>query len=151
MPVQCYTNRDMATSTLTTFDVLEDQATELAGQVSRVYYDSYDRKRHLLKSLYTPDSTVVWNGNCYKGQAAIHEFVMKLPSTHHEINTLDCQPIVTACNPGTDTAILVVCEGKVKLGTDRKRREFSQNFIMSSNADGKLKIVSDCFRFIDRY
>ena len=138
-------------SQLTTFDVLEDQATDLAGQVSRVYYNTYDRERHRLKSLYMPTSTVVWNGNCYKGQEQINDFFMKLPSTQHEINTLDCQPIVTACTPGTDTAILVVCEGKVRLGTDRRRREFSQNFIMSSNEDGKLKIVSDCFRFIDRY
>lgn len=138
-----------SSSTITDFSLQADQACDTALEFSRLYYDTYDRQRHRLKDLYMDGSTVIWNGNSYQGLANINDFYIKLPATTHELTTLDCHPISSKAIP-EGNSILIVCEGRVKIGNDKRKKEFSQNFIITTVNGNNGKIVSDCFRLIDK-
>ena len=132
---------------ITDFRILCDQASDAAEQFSNIYYNTFDKQRHLLSKLYTNLSTVIWNGNAYHGQSKINEFFINLPGTAHELSTVDCQPVNQIASPDR-TSVLVVCEGNVRYGDDRRRKYFTQNFLLMSD-NNTWKIVTDNFRFID--
>ena len=136
-----------AAALFTDFRSQSDQATAATETFSNLYYKTFDTQRHRLASLYTDVSTVVWNGNGYRGVSQINEFFINLPATVHEITSMDCQPINKIASQNA-TSILVVCEGTVRYGDERQRKHFSQNFLLMSE-NNTWKVVSDCFRFID--
>lgn len=129
------------------FRALSDQATTAAEQFSNLYYKTFDTQRHRLSALYTDRSMVVWNGNGYHGASKINEFFVNLPISVHKLTSIDCQPVNQVAIPNT-TSIIVVCEGTVCYGDEKKHRPFTQNFLLVSE-NNQWKIISDCFRFID--
>lgn len=130
------------------FKALSDQACLAAEEFSRVYYNYFDKQRHLLPQLYLEESTVIWNGNAYQGRTKINELLFGLPATTHELKSLDCHAIDNIATKG-HTTVMLVCEGHVTYGEDKKRKYFTQNFILMSE-NNAWKIVTDCFRLIDR-
>ncbi|XP_065667745.1 NTF2-related export protein 2 [Hydra vulgaris] len=137
----------MATALVSDFKFLSDKACESAEEFSTLYYNTYDKQRHLLQKLYTDMSSVIWNGNGYHGLTSINNLFINLPITSHELSTLDCQPISSVACPDR-TSILLVCEGAVKYGNEKQRKYFTQKFILM-DVNGNWKIANDCFRFID--
>ncbi|XP_052076817.1 NTF2-related export protein 2-like [Mytilus californianus] len=128
----------------TEFSTKVDQAAEAGEQFSKLYYETTDKKRHLLQKLYLDSATVVWNGNAVKGLEEIIKFYDTIPTSEHNLDSLDCQPLTDQISGGQMT-ICVKTFGTVKYDK-AKPKIFHQNFILTS-VNNVWKIVSDSFRF----
>lgn len=91
-------------------------------------------------------SLLVWNGNGYSGIENIKKFFKELPSTEHELKTVDAQPIIDGAVSDQHTFLIQV-SGTVKLG-DNRLKAFQQTFVITAQ-QSKWKIVTDCFRLQD--
>lgn len=98
----------------------------------------------MLQKLYLDTATIVWNGNAVKGLDEIIKFYDTLPTTEHNLDSLDCQPLTDHISGGQMT-ICVKTFGKVKYDKNRSKI-FHQNFLLTS-VNNVWKIVSDSFRF----
>ncbi|XP_050417400.1 NTF2-related export protein 1 [Patella vulgata] len=123
---------------------------ELASQAGeefyQLFYDTVDKKRHLLKKLYEESATCVWNGNTFKGATDIVQFYESLPITQHNITSINAVPLLESLTPG-QTTIVVTVFGTVKY--DKQTKSFYQNFTLSSHST-VWKIISDVFRFLNQ-
>ncbi|CAG9855618.1 unnamed protein product [Phyllotreta striolata] len=120
-----------------------DQACRVAEEFTKLYYETVDKRRHLLSRLYLDTGLLSWNGNGVTGNENILKFVIELPTSEHTINTLDAQPVLESAVNGQLTFVIQVT-GTVKY-QDKTPKTFQQNFIITAHGD-KWKIVSDCFR-----
>ncbi|KAG5898089.1 hypothetical protein JTB14_001793 [Gonioctena quinquepunctata] len=120
-----------------------DQACRVAEEFTKLYYETVDKRRHLMSRLYLDTGLLSWNGNGVTGNENILKFMIDLPATDHVINTLDAQPILDSAVNGQLTFIIQVT-GNVKY-QEKGAKTFQQNFIVTAQGD-KWKIVSDCFR-----
>ncbi|KAL0100906.1 hypothetical protein PUN28_019350 [Cardiocondyla obscurior] len=120
-----------------------DQACRTAEDFQKLYYEYADKRRYLISRMYMDNATLVWNGNGVTGKDAIQKFLTDLPSSIHNVVTLDAQPII-----GPEVAIqltlLVKVGGKVKY-EEKNEKQFNQTFLITAIGD-KWKIVNDCFR-----
>ncbi|XP_052720887.1 NTF2-related export protein 2-like isoform X2 [Crassostrea angulata] len=123
-----------------------DQASEAGEQFAKLYYETYDKKRHMLNKLYLDTATMVWNGNGLSGLENIQKYLEGLPVTEHRMESLDCQPISDKVSGG-QFSIIVKTYGTVKY-QNRKSKTFHQNFMLTSQ-NNVWRVVSDSFRFQD--
>ncbi|XP_065368221.1 NTF2-related export protein [Calliphora vicina] len=117
-----------------------------AEDFTKLYYQSFDKRRHQMNRLYLDNGLFVWNGNGASGKDNIQKYFIELPSTEHTISTLDAQPIVDEAVAGQLT-YLIQTGGTVKY-TDQPMKTFQQTFIITAQ-DDKWKIASDCYRLQD--
>jgi len=89
------------------------------------------------------NATLSWNGNGAIGRQMIESYFQELPSSNHQLNTLDAQPIVDQA-VSNQLAYLIMASGSVKFA-DQQLRKFQQTFIVTAEND-KWKVVSDCYR-----
>lgn len=126
-----------------------DQSCEAGKDFSRLFYDTLDKKRHVVSNLYSESATLVWNGNSYQGKDAIMKFYETLPICQNDIRSVDSQHLINEVVLG-QTTILVSVSGLVKF-TGRPSTLFSESFLLttqqSATGSNVWKIVSDCFRF----
>uniref|UniRef100_A0A1B6CKC7 NTF2-related export protein n=1 Tax=Clastoptera arizonana TaxID=38151 RepID=A0A1B6CKC7_9HEMI len=122
-----------------------DLACRTAENFLKLYYDSLDRKRHLMTKLYLDTATLVWNGNGSTGKEGIQNFLSELPSGSHAYNCFDIQQIPD-CAVGENLTYVIQTSGTVKYPGTSSLKHFMQNFVITAEGD-KWKIVSDCFRF----
>ncbi|XP_023014035.1 NTF2-related export protein 1 [Leptinotarsa decemlineata] len=120
-----------------------DQACRVAEEFTKLYYETVDKRRHLISRLYLDTGVLAWNGNGVTGNENILKFMIDLPATDHVINTLDAQPILDSAVNGQLTFMIQVT-GSVKY-QEKTPKSFQQNFIVTAQGD-KWKVVSDCFR-----
>uniref|UniRef100_A0A0B6ZAT0 NTF2-related export protein n=1 Tax=Arion vulgaris TaxID=1028688 RepID=A0A0B6ZAT0_9EUPU len=124
------------------------QATLAAEEFSKLYYETFDKRRQAISKIYQDKANLVWNGHIVSSAEAILKFFDNLPQSEHVIEGMDTQPI--AAGTITDVvsnSIVVTFLGKVKFkGSDFKA--FTQTFMLCSH-ENKWKIVSDTFRFIE--
>ncbi|XP_017778027.1 PREDICTED: NTF2-related export protein [Nicrophorus vespilloides] len=120
-----------------------DQACRTAEEFTKVYYESVDKKRHLISKLYLDTGLLTWNGNGITGCEPIQKFYIELPSTDHTVVTLDAQPVYDMAVNGQLTFLIQV-SGHVKY-QNKSAKTFQQSFVVTALGD-KWKIVSDCFR-----
>ncbi|XP_028405130.1 NTF2-related export protein 1-like [Dendronephthya gigantea] len=133
----------MAASKQENKKLLAEQASKSGEEFIQLYYETFDKRRHVLSKLYSDTSSLVWNGHHIKGSDKLNEFLVSLPTTVHNIYSMDCQPVPEKAVPGGRT-IAVFVSGNVEY-EDTKAKIFSQNFVLT--AEGKVwKVVSDCFR-----
>ena len=99
-----------------------------------------------MSRLYMDTGLLVWNGNGKKGKEFIEKFFQELPSTEHNLTTLDAQPIIDDA-VGAQQTILIQATGTVKY-QGKPSRAFQQTFMITAQLD-KWKIVNDCFRLQD--
>ncbi|KAL1921639.1 uncharacterized protein VTP21DRAFT_10281 [Calcarisporiella thermophila] len=127
-----------------------DVSAKGAEQFVELYYRLYDNQRGLVNKFYRDDSAILWNGNAYSGVTPFSDFLVKLPSTSHEVNTFDCHPIISSINAQGTSSIVVIVNGSVKYGDEQRPRLFSQTFILSPIPEkpGNYYVSSDCFRFV---
>ncbi|XP_064610042.1 NTF2-related export protein 1-like [Liolophura sinensis] len=126
------------------FKLKVDQACLAAEEFSKLYYETFDKKRHLVSKLYMDTAVLVWNGNSITGSTEIVKFFENLPSSEHVPETLDCQPLIDQLTPGKLT-IIVTVSGSSKY-QHNKATTFMQNFTLTS-VNNVWKIVSDSIRF----
>ncbi|CAG9767483.1 unnamed protein product [Ceutorhynchus assimilis] len=124
-----------------------DQACRVAEEFTKLYYETIDKRRHLMSRLYLDSAVSSWNGNGIKGHDRIQQFIIDLPGSDHTMVTLDSQPILDSATAGLLT-FMVQTSGIVKY-QDKTPKTFQQNFIVTAPGD-KWKIVSDCFRIQER-
>ena len=86
----------------------------------------------------------VYNGNGFNGKDSIAKFIGEMPSTKHDLSTVDAQPILDAAAGKT---ILIQVSGTVKIGGQRSKA-FQQTFTLTAINDN-WKIVTDTFRIQD--
>ncbi|EDW31304.1 GL11070 [Drosophila persimilis] len=120
-----------------------ERCAHTAEDFTRLYYASFDNRRHQLGRLYLDNAVFSWNGNGANGRQMIERYFLELPSSSHQMNTLDAQPILDAA-VGIQLTYLVMASGTVKY-QDQPTRNFQQAFIVTAEGD-KWKIASDCYR-----
>ena len=86
----------------------------------------------------------VYNGNGFNGKDSIAKFIGEMPSTKHDLSTVDAQPILDAAAGKT---ILIQVSGTVKIGGQRSKA-FQQTFTLTA-INENWKIVTDTFRIQD--
>ncbi|KAG4073849.1 hypothetical protein HA402_014054 [Bradysia odoriphaga] len=123
-----------------------DQSYQTADEFTKVYYDSVDKKRHQVSRLYLDNGLLVWNGNESSGKENIQKYFLDLPTSVHNIITLDTQPIIDESTTYAPTFIIQV-SGSVKF-QDNAPKPFQQSFMITAQGD-KWKIATDCFRLQD--
>nr|AGM32849.1 putative p15-2a protein [Coptotermes formosanus] len=120
-----------------------DLARHTAEEFTKLYYESVDKRRHLMSRYYLDTGVLVWNGNGTVGKDLIQKFFEGLPPTEHTLTSLDSQPVLDVAVGSQLTFLILVC-GFVKF-QEKISRPFQQNFMITAQGD-KWKIVSDCFR-----
>lgn len=123
-----------------------DELSKTAADFTKVYYESLDRKRHLMARLYLDNAIVVWNGNEVSGKENIQKFFTSLPDTQHTIFTYDAQPVIDDTVANQQTLLLIV-SGSIRI-KKLVGKPFQQTFMVTAVGD-KWKIVRDCFRIQD--
>ncbi|XP_060655929.1 NTF2-related export protein-like [Drosophila nasuta] len=120
-----------------------EAACRTAEDFTRVYYASLDNRRHQMGRLYIDSATFSWNGNGATGRETIERYFKELPSSRHQLTTLDAQPILDAA-VGNQNTYIILASGTVKY-SDQAARNFQQSFVLTAEND-KWKIASDCYR-----
>ncbi|GFT16276.1 NTF2-related export protein 1 [Nephila pilipes] len=125
---------------------------DLSGQsgidFSKLFYETMDKKRHLVSNLYLDTASLVWNGNPYAGKENISKFYETLPVSSTDIRSVDAQPIAEDFVQG-QTSVLVSVSGIVKF-SGKSSTLYSESFLLTAQqgATGNIwKIAADCFRF----
>lgn len=117
----------------------------MATDFTKLYYEHVDQKKLGLNKLYMDNGIFVYNGNGFNGKEAITKFIMEMPSTKHELFTVDAQPILDASAGRT---VLIQVSGTVKIGGHRSKA-YQQTFTLTADVNDKWKIVTDTFRLQD--
>nr|CAI5864035.1 unnamed protein product [Callosobruchus analis] len=102
-----------------------NEACRVAEEFTKLYYETVDRKRHLISRLYLDTGLLSWNGNGVTGNQNILKFMIDLPTTDHSITTLDAQPILDSAVNGQLSFIIQV-SGSVRY-QDKPSKTFQQN------------------------
>ncbi|KAJ8937762.1 hypothetical protein NQ318_006625 [Aromia moschata] len=109
-----------------------DQACRIAEEFTKLYYETIDKRRHLMSRLYLETGLLAWNGNGVTGNENIQKFVIDLP------------PYRPHTAVSGQLTFMIQASGSVKY-QDKTPKTFQQNFVVTAQGD-KWKIVSDCFR-----
>ncbi|KAM4705997.1 nuclear transport factor 2 isoform 1-T2 [Rhinophrynus dorsalis] len=112
---------------------------QIGSSFITLYYQHFDNCREQLHTLYIDDSCLSWEGQHYKGKAAIMEKVMGLPfqSIQHSITAHDHQPVPPDC-------VLTTVVGQLKADNDPVIG-FHQLFVLKRFGD-KWVCTNDIFR-----
>ncbi|KAI8761786.1 NTF2-related export protein 2 [Biomphalaria glabrata] len=128
------------------------QATIAAGEFSKLYFETFDKRRQAIIKMYQEKATLVWNGHYVSGADEIMKFFDKLPQSEYTVEGMDTQPILADTVSKGINSIIVTVFGKVKFKESEKKvpesKVFAQTFILSAH-DNKWKIDSDNMRFMD--
>ncbi|XP_030387225.1 NTF2-related export protein isoform X1 [Scaptodrosophila lebanonensis] len=114
-----------------------------AEDFTRIYYASFDNRRQHMGRLYIDNAIFSWNGNGANGRDMIERYFSELPSSSHQLSTLDAQPILDAA-VSNQLTYLILASGTVKYA-EQPMRWFQQSFIITAENE-KWKIASDCYR-----
>lgn len=123
-----------------------EESSKTAGDFTKVYYDSLDKKRHQMSRLYMDNAIAVWDGNEVIGKDNIQQFFVNLPDIEHTVHSYDAQPIIDDTIPNQQTLLLIVA-GTIRI-KNKVSKPFQQTFMITAEG-GKWKIVRDCFRIQD--
>jgi len=108
-----------------------DQACQTANDFINIYYKKVDGNRQTLAKTYLDSATLSWNGNRIDGPQDIQKFYAEtVPTTSHNINSYDAQPVFEQFVAGQKTVAVHVA-GAVKFGNDNKVKPFQQNFLLT--------------------
>uniref|UniRef100_A0A090X8A0 Putative rna export factor nxt1 n=1 Tax=Ixodes ricinus TaxID=34613 RepID=A0A090X8A0_IXORI len=108
----------LAASTVDSQRQKDDQATKAGEEFAKLFYDTLEKRRHLLSNLFLDTTNVLWNGNAYSGKADIGKFYEALPNVRNRPGRLRlaADPRLYV-RPGTDH------DTRHRRGTDQVQRE----------------------------
>ncbi|XP_077536455.1 NTF2-related export protein 1-like [Haemaphysalis longicornis] len=122
----------------------DDQAAKAGEEFARLFYETLEKRRHLVGNLFLDAANLVWNGNPHNSKEAIGKFYESLPSCHAELHFVDAQPIRDEFVQG-QTTVHVAAAGQIKF-SGKRWVPFSESFVLT--AQNKVwKVVVDTFRF----
>lgn len=70
-----------------------DQASKAGEDFAKLFYETLEKRRHLLGNLFLDTANLVWNGNPHSGKTDISRFYESLPACETELVAIDAQPI----------------------------------------------------------
>ncbi|KAH8556145.1 hypothetical protein BGW37DRAFT_471268 [Umbelopsis sp. PMI_123] len=114
----------------------------VAEQFTKFYYETFDRNRAELQSLYRGESMLTFEGVQTQGVNGIVEKLVSLPfqKVAHRISTVDAQP----SNP-SGQSIVVTVTGQLLIDDETNPQMFTQTFNLI--ADGSsFWVYNDIFR-----
>ncbi|XP_039252150.1 NTF2-related export protein 2-like [Styela clava] len=123
-----------------------EAAIEAGEKFTKIFYETFDKKRHMISKLYHDTAQLLWEGNPVSGKDAIQKFLQDLPGCYHNIDCFDSQPVLQQFTEGKSTVVVSV-SGTVKYDSNTLRG-FTQNFTLTST-DDVWKIISDSLRLRD--
>eukprot|EP00698_Gefionella_okellyi_P016097 TRINITY_DN4582_c0_g1_i1.p1 TRINITY_DN4582_c0_g1~~TRINITY_DN4582_c0_g1_i1.p1 ORF type:complete len:140 (-),score=8.22 TRINITY_DN4582_c0_g1_i1:48-467(-) len=134
----------------------DDTATRGGEIFVQKFYETYDTARHDLFHFYKESSSVIWNGTCVRGVAALKESFTHLPPTKHTITSFDCQAIAAPSMPSTAAAsaygsIIIQVHGTVQFSDSRQPRTFSQTFVVAQDpatGGAHFYVAFDTLRYV---
>ncbi|XP_030569636.1 NTF2-related export protein-like [Drosophila novamexicana] len=120
---------------------------ELCGRTAvdftGLYYAFLDNRRDEMGYFYLDNAKLTWNGMCTYGRNAIEQKFLELPSSHHELKTLDALPMPASIVGNQLTTTILV--GGIVQYPGQPMCTFNQVFLVTSESD-KWKISSDLYR-----
>ncbi|CAO3678383.1 unnamed protein product [Umbelopsis ramanniana] len=120
------------------------QTQTVAEQFTKFYYDTFDRNRADLASLYRDVSMLTFEGVQTQGTNSIVEKLVGLPfqKVAHRISTVDAQP----SNPN-NSSIVVTVTGQLLIDDETNPQMFTQTFNLIADG-GSFWVYNDVFRLI---
>ncbi|XP_008807438.1 nuclear transport factor 2B [Phoenix dactylifera] len=106
-----------------------------------LYYETFDKSRADLGSLYRQGSMLTFEGVKKKGVEAIVAKLTSLPfqQCQHNVSTIDCQPSGAG-------GILVFVSGSLQLPGEQYPLKFSEMFHLLGIPQGSFYVLNDIFR-----
>jgi NTF2-related export protein 1/2 len=127
-----------------------------ASDFVQLYHSALSSNKKSIASFYSATPTnILFNGNVIADGPAVEEiFTTQLPTTRHEILSLDCHVInksYPTTTPGTSVranakniSMLVAVSGSVQYGgKDSPLHGFSETFVLIPNTENKEKNRKD--------
>jgi len=118
-----------------------------------LFYSVCDSQREQLHQFFLAHSVVVWEGTAVTGLESIQEFFKRvLPSTSHNVKSVDVQPIFAPGVAETATpSMMVVVTGDVEYGMKATTQGFHHTFVIerdpaSTDTNDKHYVASAVFR-----
>ncbi|CAL8108171.1 unnamed protein product [Orchesella dallaii] len=124
----------------------QDDAQDVAEKFCKTYYDTIQKKPHLVSQLYLETSVLIWDGNPLLGQDQIQKCFEQLPSLTFNVMTMDSHPI----NPlavGPRKTFIIKTAGVYRVSGPGSQKQFSQDIVLTTEGD-KWRIASDTFRTV---
>ncbi|KAJ3343506.1 NTF2- export protein 2 [Gonapodya sp. JEL0774] len=112
------------------------------------FYEAFDNDKPSVERFFRPNSQLIWNGNHFQfSREVLQQLFLKLPSSKHEVQSYDCQPVI-----GPERSITLVVNGTVQYGKDNLKA-FTQSFLLDpvpepNNAGSSYYVAVDNFRFV---
>ncbi|XP_077503966.1 NTF2-related export protein 1 [Amblyomma americanum] len=122
----------------------EDDAATTGEVFAKLFYETLEKRRHLLGNLFLDSASLLWNGNPHCGKDAISKFYALLPSCVAELSCVDAQAFRDEFVNG-QTTVHVVTAGLVKF-SGQSWMPYTESFVLIAQ-DSVWKIVMDTFRF----
>ncbi|PCG94569.1 uncharacterized protein BHQ10_003018 [Talaromyces amestolkiae] len=137
-------------------DMLTKVSTEGATDFVQLYHSALSSNKSSIASFYSSAITnILFNGNVIADGAAVEDiFTNQLPTTRHDIQSVDCQiinkaypttkPGNTARENAKNISMLVTVSGSVQYGgKDSPQHGFSETFVLIPNTESKEKNRKD--------
>ena len=124
----------------------------------------------MLTHFYKDDSSLVWNGACYRGRANIASLMQQLPRSNHSVHSIDAQPLRgesvsfldrlrlilaiaieadAQLRSSSESGIFLMATGTLTLGSASAQQPllFSDHFMLSADHDKPgYHIINHVFR-----
>lgn len=122
---------------------MTDNIAPVVNSFLSFYYQNLGQNRGALAQLYTPQSSLTFEGNTNVGINAIRDKLTSMPfqSIQISIDTTDYQPSIPVNN---QSCIVVHVTGKVAIDTEKPQR-FSHVFQLVPSGNSYM-ILNDIFR-----
>ncbi|ODM94945.1 NTF2-related export protein 2 [Orchesella cincta] len=125
----------------------QDEAQEVAQQFCKTYYETVQKKPHLVAQLYLQTPVLIWDGNPILSREQIQQFFEQLPSLTFNLMTMDAHP----ANPlavGPRKTYIIKTAGLYRVSGPGSQKQFSQDIVLTAEGSN-WRIASDTFRTIE--
>lgn len=105
------------------------------------FFNSYDKNRHILHTLFPEDGTFIVLGNRMSGHSAIQQAMLTMATTTHQLFSID---IISLDMPLPEKVSMyqVLCAGDVEFGSDAQIHGFTATLLVYFLRPNVLNVVS---------
>ncbi|ODM98500.1 NTF2-related export protein 2 [Orchesella cincta] len=122
----------------------QDEALKVAETFCKTYYETVQKKPHLVSQLYLDTPVMIWDGNPILNQQQIQSFFEQLPSLTFSLMALDCHP-ASALAVGSRKTFFIKAAGLYRVSGPGSQKQFTQDIVLTADGN-KYKIAVDTFR-----
>ncbi|CAI6354518.1 unnamed protein product [Macrosiphum euphorbiae] len=121
-------------------DILENEESAVLKFVQDVF-NSYDKNRHILHTLFLEDGTFVVLGNYMVGHSSIQQAMLTMATTTHQLFSIDINSINMQL-PERVSMYQVLCAGEVEFGSDPQIHGFTATLLVYFQMPNVLNVLS---------